>query len=54
VWLKWQSTCFASTKPQVQTPIPPKKVNKNKKVKKEYVNQVIYAYSPSNFGKLRH
>jgi hypothetical protein len=29
--LKWQSDCFASTKPWVKTQIPPKKKKKKKK-----------------------
>jgi hypothetical protein len=32
-WLKWYSTCLASVKPSLQTPVPPKKqTNKQKNV----------------------
>jgi hypothetical protein len=35
VWLKWQSACFANTKPSVQTPVLQKKKRERKGKKKE-------------------
>jgi hypothetical protein len=35
VWLKWQSACFANTKPSVQTPVLQKKKEKEKERRKE-------------------
>jgi hypothetical protein len=32
VWLEQQSTCFASAKPRVQSPVPPKRKKSRKKV----------------------
>jgi hypothetical protein len=38
VWLKWQSACFISETPLIQTPVPQKKKKKKKSKRASYLN----------------